>query len=336
MRLGRIHQPADIPARAEMLRDTLIDLGLVPQVPAEAGREPLEEVHAVKYLDFLETAWDRWNQFKAPGLTPGPEVLPNVFPYPLPQRATPGEPRPSCPSPSLIAQTGWYVSDLSSPIGLHTWRSVLRSAHSALAASLAVSRGERQAYALCRPSGHHAHSDRAAGFTYVNNSALAAQRLGQRFGRVAVLDVDAHHGNGTQQIFYERPDVLTVSIHADPSDYYPFYTGYADECGAGEGVGFNMNLPLAKGSGNAEFFAILGQAQKAIEKFAPHALVLSVGFDTFRDDPIGVLRLNVDAYQHLGKIVRGFGVPTVIVQEGGYCVDALGSCLRALIDGLGS
>lgn len=342
MRLGRIHRPADVPARAETLVATLRDLGLAPQVPAEAGRAALEAVHAPAYLDYLATAFARWQALSLPGgVTPGPEVLPNLSPYPHPRWAAPGQPRPPCPSPSAVAQTGWYISDLSCPIGAHTWRSILRAAHTALAAAEAVvsqAQGHGvpapQAYALCRPSGHHAHHDRAGGFCYVNNTAVAAQRLVQAFGRVAVLDVDAHHGDGTQQIFWERGDVFTASTHADPAGYYPFYTGHAGESGAGAGQGCNLNLPLAHGSGNPEFLAAVDQAVAAVQRFAPRALVLAMGFDTHRDDPISVLKIDHDAYRAVGERVRALGLPTVVVQEGGYMVEALGPGLRALLQGL--
>lgn len=339
MRLGRIHKPTDVPARAEVLRDTLVALGLPPQLPRDAGRAPLEAVHAPAYLDYLATAFERWQAMSVPGVAQGPEVLPNLSPYPHPAghpNATgPGGVRPPCPASALVAQTGWFISDLACPIGPHTWRSILRAAHTAFAAAEAVVAGERLAYALCRPSGHHAHRDRAGGFCYVNNAAVAAQHLAQHLGRVAVLDVDAHHGDGTQQIFYERGDVLTVSTHADPSTYYPFYTGHAHERGAGAGEGCNLNLPLAHGSGNAEFAAALAQAEAAITRFAPRALVLAMGFDTFHEDPISVLRLDHAAYRLTGERVRALDLPVVVVQEGGYMVEALGPGLQALLAGLG-
>lgn len=331
MRIGRIHKPADLPARAEALQATLLAQGIPVYSPPEAGRAPLEAVHAPHYLDYLSAAYESWQKLGRPGLEPGIEVLPNLSPY---YGVAPGERRPPCPSPSLLAQTGYYVGDLASPLGPHSWRSILRSAHTAHAAAMAVAGGERLAYALCRPSGHHAHHDRASGFCYVNNSAVAAEALRQHFGKVAVLDVDAHHGDGTQNIFYASAEVLTVSTHADPAGYFPFYTGYAHERGAGAGEGFNLNLPLAHGSGNAEFIAALDEAVAAIERFAPAALVLPMGFDTYRDDPISVLRLDFDAYRAIGERLRALALPTVIVQEGGYMVEALGPGLAALLAGL--
>ncbi|HQC95704.1 MAG TPA: histone deacetylase family protein [Aquabacterium sp.] len=332
MRLGRLHKPADVPARAEALRDTLTRLGVPVHLPAEAGLDALQAVHSPAYLAYLATAFERWQALAMPGVEPGPEVLPNLGPALHVRRDLA---RGDCPSPSVVAQTGWYISDLACPIGPHTWRSILRAAHTALAAAEAVCAGAPRAYALCRPSGHHAQRDRAGGFCYVNNAAVATQRLVQRFGRVAVLDVDAHHGDGTQQIFYDRGDVLTVSTHADPDFYYPFYSGRADERGAGDGLGLNLNLPLAHGSGNAEFTAALDAGVAAVRAFQPAALVLCMGFDTFGDDPLSVLKLTHDAYRAVGQRVRGLGLPTVVVQEGGYMVEALGPGLQALLEGLG-
>lgn len=333
MRLGRLHKPADVPARAEALRETLLRLGVPVHLPAEAGLAALQAVHSPAYLDYLATAFERWQALTVPGVQPGPEVLPNLGPA-LHVRTDLA--RGDCPSPSVVAQTGWYISDLACPIGPHTWRSILRAAHTALAAAEAVCAGAPRAYALCRPSGHHAQRDRAGGFCYVNNAAVATQRLVQRFGRVAVLDVDAHHGDGTQQIFYSRGDVLTVSTHADTDFYYPFYSGRADERGAGEGLGCNLNLPLAHGSGNAEFITALDAGAAAVRAFQPAALVLCMGFDTFGDDPLSVLKLTHDAYRTVGQRVRSLGLPTVVVQEGGYMVEALGPGLQALLEGLGA
>ncbi|BEP41616.1 histone deacetylase family protein [Variovorax sp. V15] len=326
MRVGRICKPADLPTRAEALMATLAARGIAVSAPPDAGRAALEQVHSTDYLDYLETAFERWRKVESFGLEPGIEVLPNMSPH--------GPRVGPCPSPSVLAQTGWYVGDLSCPIGPNTWRSVLRSAHAALAAAEAVLDGGPIAYALCRPSGHHAQRARAAGFCYVNNSAIAAATLRRRHARVAVLDIDAHHGDGTQQIFYERGDVLTISTHADPAGYYPWYTGYARERGTGEGEGFNLNLPLAHGSGNAEFAQALDQATAAIERFQPQALVLPLGFDTYKDDPISVLKFDMAAFRLAGERVRALGLPTVVVQEGGYMVGAIGAALDAFLEGL--
>ncbi|SEK06060.1 histone deacetylase family protein [Achromobacter sp. NFACC18-2] len=333
MRLGRITAPTDLPSRAESLQGALAARGIPVEAPADYGRKPLEHVHSTDYLDYLETAYARWQALKAPGVDPGPEVLPNLSPYYNGRIDQAG--RGPCPSPSIVAQTGYYLSDLSCPIGPQTWRSALRSTHSAVAAADHVAGAGSVAYALCRPSGHHAHRDRAGGFCYLNSSATAASRLLQTWSKVAVLDVDAHHGDGTQNIFYQRADVMTVSLHADPAGYYPFYTGYAHERGHGAGEGFNMNLPLAHGSGNPEFLRALDTALDALAGYAPQALVLALGFDTYKDDPISVLKLDIDAYLDIGARVASLRVPTVVVQEGGYMVEAIGPALDAFLQGYG-
>lgn len=330
MRLGRISKPTDLPSRAHALRDALSRRGIVLSVPPDFGRRPLEAVHSTDYLDYLETAYGQWTALKIPDVEPGIEVLPNLSPY---YNGTPGVNRAPCPSPSLVARTGYYISDLSCPIGPNTWRSIMRSAHTAVAAAQAVLAGDEMAYALCRPSGHHAHRDRAGGFCYINNSAIAAQSLRAQHSRVAVFDVDAHHGDGTQNIFYARNDVLTVSTHADPSGYYPFYTGYAHEQGVGEGDGFNLNIPLAHGAGNDDFLQAVDRGIAALLTFKPGALVLPLGFDTYKDDPISVLNLDFDAYHQLGARIGTLHLPTVVVQEGGYMVEAIGQALEHFIQG---
>lgn len=332
MRLGRISAPTDLPSRAESLQGALAARGVRVEAPADYGRKPLEHVHSQDYLDYLETAYARWQAMKAPGIDPGPEVLPNLSPYYNGRIELAG--RGPCPSPSIVAQTGYYLSDLSCPIGPQTWRSALRSTHSAVAAADHVAGAGGVAYALCRPSGHHAHRDRAGGFCYLNSSAAAASRLLQTWTKVAVLDVDAHHGDGTQNIFYQRADVMTVSLHADPAGYYPFYTGYTHERGHGAGEGFNLNLPLAHGSGDQDFLRALDTALDTLAGYAPEALVLALGFDTYKDDPISVLKLDIGAYRDIGARVGSLRVPTVVVQEGGYMVQAIGPALDAFLEGM--
>ena len=333
MRLGRLAKPTDVPARAQALIGCLERNGATVSQPKDWGVEQLQLVHSPDYIQFLSTAFERWESLRAEGKNPGVEVLPNLSPY---YSAAPGGRRTPCRPPSLVAQTGYYLGDLSCPLGTGSWQSILRSAHTAASAAQAVIDGAPLAYALCRPSGHHAHYDRASGFCYVNNAALAAQMLSQQGGKVAVLDVDAHHGDGTQNIFYARGDVLTVSTHADTHDYFPFYTGYADETGTGDGLGCNLNLPLAHGSTTQDYLPLLDRAVDAVARFGASALVLSIGFDTYRDDPISVLQFDFDAYRAVGERVRQLGLPVVVVQEGGYMVEALDPGLQALLQGLGT
>ncbi len=327
MRFGQIVAPKDIPERTQKLLGALKTRGVTPDQPAPHGSAAARAVHTADYLRFLETCWDRWAHLPERG----PEVWPNTFPY---WSGRPEErARPACPAEGLIGQAGWYLGDLSVPMGPKSWLSIVRSCDTAVSGADAVAAGERAVYALCRPSGHHARADRASGFCYINNTAAAAQRLTSRFGKIAVLDVDAHHGDGTQQIFYTRDDVLTISIHADPVNYYPFYTGYAAERGHGAGRGFNLNLPLAHGAAGDAMTKAVDDASAAIRTFGADALVVALGYDAHALDPIGVLKLEAHDFATIGAQVRALDLPTLVVQEGGYAVDVIGDCLAAFLDG---
>ncbi|HLR12015.1 MAG TPA: histone deacetylase family protein [Burkholderiaceae bacterium] len=324
---GRLTHPKDVRERTDALLHALTKLDIPVNNPSDFGTAPLEAVHAKDYLTFLQQAWAEWQTLSDPGI----EVLPAHSPY---FNGQPGQlARPGCRPTSPIARTAWYLGDMSAPMGPHTWESTLRSAHSAIAAARAVASGQDAAYALCRPSGHHAKHDCAAGFCYVNNSALAAQLLGQAFGKVAILDVDVHHGDGTQQIFYHRNDVLTLSLHADTTTYYPFFTGYADETGSADGKGFNLNIPVAHGTGDAVWMQHFEQARSTLTQYQPQALVVALGLDAHKDDPLGVLELTDDCFHNMGKRLGTLRLPTVIVQEGGYGVDIIGTSLQAFLEG---
>jgi acetoin utilization deacetylase AcuC-like enzyme len=328
MRYGRLVPPKDLPARTEELLGALTARGIALEAPDEQGPEAALGVHTPTYLKFLSEIWDRWTQLP----DRGPEVWPNTFPYwsGRPEDAA----RPPCPAEGIVGQVGWYLGDLSVPMGPLTWTSVLRSCETAVSAADALTDDENAVYALCRPSGHHARADRATGFCYLNNTAIAAQRLRARHARVAILDIDAHHGDGTQQIFYNRADVLTISIHADPINYYPFFTGYAAERGCGAGEGFNLNLPLPHGAGGDAMIAAIETASEEIRAFAPQVLVVALGFDAHRLDPIGVLKMEARDFARCGALVRALRLPTLVVQEGGYALGAIGDCLSAFLDGL--
>jgi acetoin utilization deacetylase AcuC-like enzyme len=327
MRVGRIIAPKDVPERTERLLRALAGLGIATIAPDDDFESARQAVHTEGFLRYLATAWDRWQALP----DRGPEVWPNTFPY------WSGRPedraRPDCPAEHIIAQTGWYLGDLSVSIGPNTWQSIRASTNTAVAAADAVAADRDMAYALCRPSGHHARADRASGFCFLNNTAIAAERLRSTFDRVAILDVDAHHGDGTQQIFYSRPDVLTISIHADPKNYYPFFTGYEGEKGIGAGVGRNLNLPLAHASTGDAMFAAVDRAAEVIRAFNAQALVIALGFDAHARDPIGVLKLEADDFAGIGARVKALGLPMLVVQEGGYAIDAIGDCLTAFLTG---
>jgi acetoin utilization deacetylase AcuC-like enzyme len=201
----------------------------------------------------------------------------------------------------------------------------------ALTAADRVVKGERLSYALCRPPGHHAYANRASGFCYLNNGALAAERLRDQHERVAILDIDVHHGNGTQAIFYDRPDVLTVSIHADPAGFYPFYWGYAEETGDQEGEGYNFNLPLPVGAGDDQWLKAVDTALERIQKFAPGALVLGLGLDAHEADPLKGGTVTTAGFARIAEKIAGLALPTAIVQEGGYLTDHLSDNLAMFL-----
>lgn len=310
------------PERQSRLLEAALRAGCRHEAPLAHGMEPIAAIHTEAYLAFMERAWERWQRI--PGAAPA--VTPNIHP----DRRDVGYPA------SVVAQAGYHMADAAAPIAEGSWQSILWSAWSAVHAARIVLDGERSAYALCRPPGHHAFADQAGGFCYLNNAAIAAQLLRRAHQRVAIIDVDLHHGNGTQGIFYERGDVLTVSIHADPERFYPFFWGYADETGRGEGEGANLNLPLPRGSGDDAFMAALGAAIDRIARFGPGALVVSLGLDASGDDPFGGLAVTTTGFGRIGRhIASGLAVPTLLVQEGGYLSDSLGDNLRSFLEGFG-
>ena len=220
---------------------------------------------------------------------------------------------------------GLYSFDAGTPLTAGTWQAARSGADCALSAAAHIAHGGRAAFALSRPPGHHAGADFFGGYCFLNNAALAAQYLRDSgLERVAVLDVDYHHGNGTQAIFYERSDVFFTSIHGDPRTEYPFFLGHADERGQGVGLGFNLNLPLSRGSDYARWSEALELALEAIAGYGAQALVVSLGVDTFAGDPISGFALQSQDYLRMGERIARAGLPTVLVFEGGYAVDAVG------------
>ena len=309
----------EIPRRGEALVGAAREAGHEVVEPGAHGAAPWAAVHGADYLKFLETAHARWRAL--PGA--GPEVVPNVHPvrrdgfYPA----------------SVVGQAGWHMADTACPLTADSWPAIQASANTAVHAAELVMGGERAAYALCRPPGHHAYADMAGGFCYLNNTAIAAQHLRRQAARVAIVDVDLHHGNGTQGIFYARPDVLTVSIHAEPSAFYPFFWGYEGERGEGPGAGFNLNLPLALGSGDDAFLAALDAGLDAVRKFKPEALVVALGLDAHEGDPLAGLAVSTAGFGAIAKRLAALKLPSVLVQEGGYPSDDLGRNLVSFLAG---
>lgn len=317
---GAMRTPQEVPERAQQLLQAAQRLGMNIRQPGDAGLAPLKAVHGEAYLAFLEQAHTRW---KAVPEDWGDEVMSNIF------VREPNALR------GILAQAARYLADGSCPVGEHTWRSAYWSAQSAQAAAQAVIDGAPAAYALSRPPGHHARVEAAGGFCYLNNAAVAAQALRSRYGRVAILDTDMHHGQGIQEIFYERNDVLYVSTHGDPTNFYPAVAGFEDERGSGAGAGYNLNLPMAHGASEADFMAKLEVALAAVKNFGADALVLSLGFDIYELDPQSKVAVTTAGFAALGERIRALRLPCVIVQEGGYHLESLQDNARAFFADLG-
>ena len=310
---GHMIAPPEVPERAERIRAAIDASGIGPVVaPAAYGLDAVRRVHTDDYLEFLEHAFERWRA--ATGAPADAEAVP----YARPIRGQPrGEPH------HPIEAFGWYSHD-SDAILSGTWPAAIAAVDVTMSAWQAVADGTaRNAYALARPPGHHAAADSYAGYCFLNNAAIAAAAWADRGARVAILDVDYHHGNGTQQIFWERADVCFVSLHADPAREYPFFSGYADERGAGPGEGTTRNYPLPLGTDWAGYEPALDDAIGVIEGFAPDGLVVSLGVDTAAED-YDTFQLVAGDYPRLGAAIARLGVPTVFVQEGGYDLDAIG------------
>jgi acetoin utilization deacetylase AcuC-like enzyme len=309
------------PERVDRLLAGAKAAGCSIERPQNYGLAPIAAVHTPEYIAFLTHIFERWQRIEGASA----EVIPNIHPL------SRGDGYPA----SAVGQAGYHMADTACPISAETFDSACWSAWSAVAAAEAVMSGETAAYALCRPPGHHAFADVAGGFCFLNNSAIAAQHLRKTAARVAILDVDLHHGNGTQGIFYARSDVLTVSLHADPVRFYPFFWGHADERGEGAGLGYNFNLPLPRKSGDDVFLAALASAIERIEAFAPDALVVALGLDAFEGDPFGGLSVTTPGFSRIGEAIAKLGLPAVIIQEGGYLCDALSDNLTAFLTGFG-
>ncbi len=305
----------ETPARAEIVHNELLARGHEIRTPTVDSSDVLRQVHTPRYLAFLESAWEQWL-----ALDPGNAEL-QPFPSTWPVRTLRSDVEPD----DFIARLGLYSMDNESPMVAGTWAAAKAGADAAASAAALVASGERSAFCAMRPPGHHAGADFMGGYCFLNNAAVAAQALrGHGCARVAILDVDYHHGNGTQSIFYDRPDVLYVSIHGDPRTEYPFYLGHADETGEGPGHGFNLNLPLPAGSQPAAWFSALDVACARVDRYRADVLVVSLGLDTYAGDPISRFALQADDFRRLGAQLRRLGLPTVLILEGGYATAELG------------
>ncbi len=317
---GALLPNPEVPARIDLLRAGAEAAGCVFEPPEDFGPGPIARVHSAEYLAFLRTIYTRWQRIDGAGA----EVIPNVHPasrsdgYPL----------------SAVGQAGFHQADTACPISEHTWDAAYLSAQTALTGAEAVLSGEPAAYALCRPPGHHAFGDLAGGFCFLNNSAIAAAQFHEAGLRPAILDVDVHHGNGTQGVFYATSDVLTVSIHADPARFYPFFWGHAQERGEGAGLGANLNLPLPRGTGDAGYLKALDTALARIDAFGADVVVVALGLDAHEDDPFQGLAVTTAGFRAIAARIAVLGRPLLLVQEGGYVSDALGRNLASFLTGI--
>lgn len=291
--------------------------------PTDFGLEPILEVHDKDYINFLASCWDEWLASDS-SISASPEThafLPATFALRRKPRLT----------SSLHGRGGYYMMDLSACIVAGTYKAALASANCALSAASSSFSLHNSSFALCRPPGHHAGKDYAGGYCFINNASVAANWLSHK-GKTALLDIDYHGGNGTQDIFYERGDVLTISIHGDPDFEYPHYAGFADETGAGAGLGFHKNYPLPKDTDDAGYLTALDSALRMIKDFSPEYLVLSTGMDTFDGDPLGKFHVTRKGFAEIGKRIASLNLPTAIIMEGGYANAELGDNVVTLLE----
>jgi acetoin utilization deacetylase AcuC-like enzyme len=319
---GKLQPCFEKPERAHLVRARVEAVGLGPvEPPRDFGLDPIRRVHSTDYVAFLESAWAEWTAAHGDY-----DALPLVWPTPGLRRILPE---------AIDGKLGYYSIDAGTPITAGTWQAIRASANVALTGADAIAKGsERAIFSLCRPPGHHAGSSFFGGYCYFNNAAIAAQYLrDQGAKKVAILDVDNHHGNGTQEIFYARADVLVLNIHADPLQEYPYFLGHAGETGEGAGEGFNVNYPLRWGTEWPAWSAALDQACARLAAFAPDAVVVSLGVDTFKEDPISQFRLETEHFPRIGQRIRRLDLPTHFVMEGGYAVEEIGVNAVGVLEG---
>jgi acetoin utilization deacetylase AcuC-like enzyme len=310
---GELVRPFERPERVDFVLEALALAGF----DALHDDSPMDEasvraIHDADYLAFLHGAWDEWRAAGYAG-----DIIPTAFPARRMAQRVPND---------IDGKAGYYTFAAETAITAGTWTAATASCALAQRAAGAVSAGAGAAFAVCRPPGHHASSDYYGGYCFLNNAAVAAQCLLDNGARqVAVVDVDFHHGNGTQDIFYERNDVLFCSLHGQPQDAFPFFSGFADEKGSGSGLGATANFPLPPGTHYSEWSAALGEALARVRRHGAQAMVISLGVDTFKDDPISFFKLETEDYLRCGALLATANLPTVFVLEGGYAVEQIGT-----------
>lgn len=310
---GEMVSPHEMPRRMDMVLQRLESATSGEIIDSEDfGMGPIRRIHDADYLTFLATIWDEWSDIGYPG-----EVIPTVWP----SRRMNSPRIPDFPE----GKAGYYALSSETAINRGTWKASYASAQVALTAHKIVADGARAAFGLCRPPGHHAAADMYGGYCFLNNAAIVAQKfLDDGMKKVAVIDPDFHHGNGTQSIFYDRSDVFYASLHGDPNDAFPHFLGWADETGEGAGVNCNANYPMAPGTRFDEWFAAFEDACRKSAVYGAEALVISLGVDTYENDPISFFKLAGDDFTTYGKRIADMNLPTVFLMEGGYAVEEIG------------
>jgi len=321
---GELVTPFERPSRADTVIKAIAqsNLGEILE-PETFTMDPVRAVHSDDFIAFLETAWQEWQDAGFTG-----EAIASSWPARRMQSRVPT---------SIDGKIGYYALAAETSITEGTWAAVLASKDVALTGAKALHRGEQGVFSLCRPPGHHAASDMFGGYCFLNNAAIAAQYLcDQGTKRVAILDIDFHHGNGTQDIFYDRDDVMFCSLHGDPQQAFPYFLGYADETGSGKGLGYNLNNPMPRDTGFTQWQQSLTAALAELDKFSPQYLIVSLGVDTFENDPISFFKLTTADYFTTGAMIAELRIPTLFVMEGGYDIDEVGINVLEVLKGFES
>ena len=318
---GELVPPFECPARAEYVLERLVQVKLGEIIsPDEFAIDAVTRIHDAEFIRFLEECWRDWVAVGYKG-----EAIPTIWPSRGMRQRIPDH---------IEGRMGYYAMAGETAFSDGTWEAARASVNVALTAQAAIRDGANEAFALCRPPGHHAAGDMYGGYCFINNAAVAAQAfIDQGASRVTILDVDFHHGNGTQAIFYNRPDVLFISLHGDPKDAFPHFLGYADETGEGVGEGFNHNYPMGPGTNFKTWGGALEDACQKVAHYAPDALIISLGVDTFEHDPISFFKLSSDDFKRYGATIGRLKLPTLFVMEGGYAVEEIGVNVVNVLEG---
>lgn len=319
---GLLVKPFEGPFRAEWILEAVRKSGFADVVaPADHGLATALKIHDAGYLEFLHTCWERWVAQGFEG-----EAIPTAFAYRRSRQRVPN---------NIDGAVGYYANSVETSISKGTYEAALSSMNVALSGADWLNTGNRFAFSLCRPPGHHAGFDLFGGYCFINNAAVAAERLLEHgAAKVAILDVDFHHGNGTQDITYRRDDIFFASLHGDPLDAFPYFLGYADETGEGKGEGCNVNYPMPAGTPWDVWSAALADALARVKTYGAEAIVVSLGVDTFEEDPISFFKLKTPDFRRMGEMIAASGLPILTCMEGGYGVPQIGLNVANVLEGL--